>query len=52
MDGNQALNPKQQSMIPISFADIFIRYILDFQTRELVTISALASMTGTGGQKM
>ena len=32
------------------FADIFARDILDFQTRELVTISALASMTGTGGQ--
>jgi len=32
------------------FADIFARDVLDFQTRELVTISALASMTGTGGQ--
>jgi len=32
------------------FADIFVRDILDFQSRELVTISALASMTGTGGQ--
>jgi 4-carboxymuconolactone decarboxylase len=32
------------------FADIFSRDILDFQSRELVTISALASMTGTGGQ--
>jgi 4-carboxymuconolactone decarboxylase len=32
------------------FADIFARDILDFQSRELVTISALASMTGTGGQ--
>jgi len=32
------------------FADIFARDVLDFQTRELVTISALANMTGTGGQ--
>jgi 4-carboxymuconolactone decarboxylase len=32
------------------FADIFARDILDFQSRELVTISSLASMTGTGGQ--
>ena len=32
------------------FADIFARDVLDFQSRELVTISALASMTGTGGQ--
>lgn len=32
------------------FADIFARDVLDFQSRELVTIAALASMTGTGGQ--
>jgi len=32
------------------FADIFARDVLDFQCRELVTISVLASMTGTGGQ--
>lgn len=32
------------------FADLFARDVLDFQGRELVTISALASMTGTGGQ--
>lgn len=32
------------------FADIFARDVLDFQSRELVTISALASMTGTAGQ--
>jgi alkylhydroperoxidase/carboxymuconolactone decarboxylase family protein YurZ len=32
------------------FADIFARDILDYQNRELATISALASMTGTGGQ--
>ena len=32
------------------FADIFARDILDFQSRELVTISALASMSGTDGQ--
>jgi alkylhydroperoxidase/carboxymuconolactone decarboxylase family protein YurZ len=32
------------------FADIFARDTLDFQSRELVTISALASMTGTSGQ--
>ena len=32
------------------FAAIFARDALDFQSRELVTIAALASMTGTGGQ--
>jgi 4-carboxymuconolactone decarboxylase len=32
------------------FADIFARDILDFQSRELATVSALASMTGTAGQ--
>jgi alkylhydroperoxidase/carboxymuconolactone decarboxylase family protein YurZ len=32
------------------FADIFARDVLDFQSRELVTISALASLTGTGAQ--
>jgi 4-carboxymuconolactone decarboxylase len=32
------------------FADIFARDILDFQTRELVTIAALASITGAGSQ--
>jgi alkylhydroperoxidase/carboxymuconolactone decarboxylase family protein YurZ len=32
------------------FADIFARDTLDYQSRELVTISALASMTGTAGQ--
>jgi 4-carboxymuconolactone decarboxylase len=32
------------------FADIFARDILDDQSRELATISALASMTGTAGQ--
>jgi len=32
------------------FADIFARDILDYQSRELATISALASMTGTAGQ--
>jgi len=32
------------------FADIFCRDVLDFKSRELATISALASMTGTGGQ--
>lgn len=32
------------------FADIFARDTLDFQSRELVTVSALASMAGTGGQ--
>ncbi len=32
------------------FADIFSRDILDYQTRELATISALAGMTGTAGQ--
>lgn len=32
------------------FADIFVRDVLDFQTRELATISALAAMSGTAGQ--
>jgi len=32
------------------FADIFARDNLDYQTRELATISALAAMTGTAGQ--
>lgn len=32
------------------FAAIFARDALDFQSRELATISALANMTGTGGQ--
>ncbi len=32
------------------FADIFARDVLDYQSRELTTISALASMTGTAGQ--
>jgi 4-carboxymuconolactone decarboxylase len=32
------------------FADIFSRDNLDFQSRELATISALAAMTGTAGQ--
>ena len=32
------------------FADIFARDILDYQTRELATISALAAMSGTSGQ--
>jgi 4-carboxymuconolactone decarboxylase len=32
------------------FADIFVRDILDFQSRELATVAALASMNGTEGQ--
>lgn len=32
------------------FADIFARDILDHQSRELATIAALASMSGTAGQ--
>jgi 4-carboxymuconolactone decarboxylase len=32
------------------FADIFARDTLDFQSRELATISALASVAGTAGQ--
>lgn len=32
------------------FADIFARDVLDHQSRELATIAALASMTGTAGQ--
>ena len=32
------------------FADIFARDTLDYQSRELATISALAGMTGTAGQ--
>lgn len=32
------------------FADIFIRDVLDHKSRELVTISALAALSGTAGQ--
>jgi len=32
------------------FADIFARDNLDFQSRELATVAALANMSGTGGQ--
>lgn len=32
------------------FADIFVRDVLDHQTRELATISALAALSGTAGQ--
>jgi alkylhydroperoxidase/carboxymuconolactone decarboxylase family protein YurZ len=32
------------------FADIFVRDNLDYQSRELATISALSGMTGTAGQ--
>ena len=32
------------------FADIFARDVLDYRERELATIAALASMTGTEGQ--
>lgn len=32
------------------FADLFARDVLDYKTRELITISALASMKGTQGQ--
>jgi alkylhydroperoxidase/carboxymuconolactone decarboxylase family protein YurZ len=32
------------------FADIFVRDVISHQDRELVTIAALANMTGTGGQ--
>lgn len=32
------------------FADIFARDVLDYQSRELATIAALASMPGTSGQ--
>jgi 4-carboxymuconolactone decarboxylase len=32
------------------FADIFARDTLDYQSRELATVAALASMTGTAGQ--
>ena len=32
------------------FADIFVRDNLDYQSRELATIAALASMPGTTGQ--
>ncbi len=32
------------------FADIFVRDTLDYQSRELATVAALASMTGTAGQ--
>jgi len=33
------------------FADIFIRDVISHQDRELVTIAALANMTGTEGQR-
>ena len=32
------------------FADLFMRDVISHQERELATIAALASMTGTGGQ--
>jgi 4-carboxymuconolactone decarboxylase len=32
------------------FADLFVRDVISHQDRELATISALANMTGTGGQ--
>ncbi len=32
------------------FADIFVRDVLDFQSRELATIAALAAMSGTAAQ--
>ncbi|MDR3363272.1 MAG: carboxymuconolactone decarboxylase family protein [Desulfovibrio sp.] len=32
------------------FADIFARDVLDYRSRELVTISALAAISGTSGQ--
>ena len=32
------------------FADIFGRGVLDFKTREIATVSALAAMHGTGAQ--
>ena len=32
------------------FADIFVRDVISHQDRELVTIAALANMTGTEGQ--
>lgn len=32
------------------FADIFVRDVLDYQTRELATVSALAALSGTAGQ--
>jgi 4-carboxymuconolactone decarboxylase len=32
------------------FADLFVRDVISHQDRELATIAALASMTGTGGQ--
>lgn len=32
------------------FADIFVRDVLDYQARELATISALAALSGTAGQ--
>lgn len=32
------------------FADIFARDVLDYQSRELATVAALSSMTGTRGQ--
>jgi alkylhydroperoxidase/carboxymuconolactone decarboxylase family protein YurZ len=60
LGGNDVIPPPSgyQLFVPIIdkflkehlFADIFARDNLDYQSRELATISALASMTGTASQ--
>jgi 4-carboxymuconolactone decarboxylase len=60
LSGSDAIPPPSgfQLFVPVIdtflkehlFADIFARDNLDIQSRELATISALASMTGTSGQ--
>ncbi|HVO67867.1 MAG TPA: carboxymuconolactone decarboxylase family protein [Syntrophales bacterium] len=58
--GQEAIPPPSgyQLFVPVMdtflkehlFADIFARDVLDYQSRELATISALANMAGTAGQ--
>jgi alkylhydroperoxidase/carboxymuconolactone decarboxylase family protein YurZ len=49
--GYQLFTPVIDTFLKVHlFADIFARDNLDYQSRELATIAALASMTGTAGQ--
>jgi 4-carboxymuconolactone decarboxylase len=49
--GYQLFTPIMDSFLKEHlFADIFARDVLDYQSRELATISTLANMTGTEGQ--
>ncbi|UFH60491.1 carboxymuconolactone decarboxylase family protein [Sulfurovum mangrovi] len=51
--GYQLFTPVMDSYLKEHlFADIFARDVLSHQERELVTISALAAMSGTEGQLM